>query len=185
MGVPWATVITVVCATITANANETIPVDVCLSDTLTPGRTREHTKAVVSSIFENIQVRINWYEGEGASDCFKISLIKTAPPSVHPKALATTWPTEARIVVYHDRMLRRLSRAHPSAAIVAPAYVIAHELAHAMQGIGRHSNSGILKPEWSDDDFTAMLFNELYFDKFDVVLIRQRLAARTARYARK
>ena len=37
------------------------------------------------------------------------------------------------------------------------AYIFAHEIAHALQGVGRHSKSGIMKAEWTIDDYRAML----------------------------
>ena len=59
---------------------------------------------------------------------------------------------------------------------MALAYVFAHELAHAMQGVARHSETGILKARWSNDDFTAMLFHKLDFTDFDARSIREGLS---------
>jgi len=56
---------------------------------------------------------------------------------------------------------------------VGIGYVLAHELAHVMQGVGRHSESGILKAQWSSDDFEEMIFHKLAFTNFDVELIHQ------------
>jgi hypothetical protein len=73
-----------------------------------------------------------------------------------------------------------LRLAHPAAKIVAPAFVIAHELGHAMQRIPRHSETGILKAVWTNDDFVAMLFDKLAFTDFDSDLIRKGLSSRHA-----
>ena len=60
------------------------------------------------------------------------------------------------------------------------AYVLAHELAHAMQGVARHSESGILKAHWSNADCVEMAFHTLAFTQFDVELIHRGLAFQLA-----
>jgi hypothetical protein len=49
-----------------------------------------------------------------------------------------------------------------------------------MQGVARHSESGILKAQWSSSDFEEMVFHRLAFTNFDVELIRQGLAIESA-----
>ena len=92
-------------------------------------------------------------------------------------ALASTALATGAITLYEDRVRERLRRAPGAAARVASAYVLAHELAHAMQGIARHSDGGILKAQWSNDDFAAMIFRRLKFTDHDVELIRGGLDA--------
>lgn len=175
MGIPWAAMIPLT----------TIGVDVYISDKLSSTKVLEHNKAIVSSTFARIGVQIRWREGEPGPGAFGIRVVEHAPPSASPEAMASTRLGEGTIAVFEDRVRHRLGRAHPGAAKIALAYVFAHELAHAMQGIARHSGSGILKAHWTNDDFTAMLFNKLSFTESDVDLIRQGLAARPAEPARK
>ena len=179
MRIQWATVIFL--AAISAadiNAEEKIDVDVYISDKISPTKILEHNKAIVSSIFDRVGVQIHWHEGEAGLRSFGIRLVEGAPPSASSEALASTSLGGAEITVYYDRVRQRLSRAHPGAAKVALAYVFAHELAHAMQRIARHSESGILKADWSNDDFAAMLFNTLAFTDSDTNLIRTGLCSR-------
>jgi hypothetical protein len=168
MGIPWAAIIVVV----------------NISDNVSSTKILEHNKAIVSSIFERIGVQIRWSEGEPGPGSFGIRVVEHAPPSASPEAMASTRLAGGAITVFADRVRQRLSRAHPGAAKVALAYVFAHELAHAMQGVGRHSESGILKAHWTNDDFTAMLFNRLAFTEFDLNLIRQRLSTRPAKFTK-
>ena len=81
------------------------------------------------------------------------------------------------IAVYEDR-LRRFLKAHPSLAGVGAGYVLAHELAHAMQGEAHHSESGIMKARWDFRDFREMFLQKLAFTTDDVDLIHRGLAAR-------
>ena len=74
-------------------------------------------------------------------------------------------------------MKRRFLNAHPSLSGVGAGYVLANELAHAMQGEARHSKSGIMKAHWDTRDFQEMLFQKLAFTAEDVDSIHQRLAA--------
>jgi len=60
------------------------------------------------------------------------------------------------------------------------AYIFADEIAHALQGVGRHSKSGIMKAEWTIDDYRAMLAPRLEFTADDVELIRAGLDATAA-----
>jgi hypothetical protein len=52
-----------------------------------------------------------------------------------------------------------------------------------MQGVGRHSESGILKARWSNNDFEEMIFHKLVFTNFDVELIHKGLALQLANSA--
>jgi hypothetical protein len=51
------------------------------------------------------------------------------------------------------------------------AHVLAHEIAHILQGCSRHSVSGLMKARWNADDFTAISRNELRFAPEDIELI--------------
>jgi hypothetical protein len=46
--------------------------------------------------------------------------------------------------------------------------------------VARHSESGILKAQWSNTDYEEMLFHKLAFTNFDVDLIHQGLAVASA-----
>lgn len=135
---------------------------------------------MASGIFKNIGVRLNWHKGgmRPAPNAFAIRTLEHAPESATPEALAATRlsdPSRAEITVYEDR-LQRFLEGHRTLAGVAVGYVLAHELAHVMQGVARHSESGILKAHWSDQDFTDMVFHKLVFTPSDVELIHKGVA---------
>ena len=63
------------------------------------------------------------------------------------------------------------------------AYVLAHELAHVMQGLDHHSASGIMKANWSYREYFMMLSRTLTFTAEDVDLIRAGLEAKRSNIA--
>jgi hypothetical protein len=58
---------------------------------------------------------------------------------------------------------------------------MAHEIAHVLQGIIRHSDSGILKAQWSATDCARMSFFPLMFTSYDATLINLGIEERRLR----
>jgi hypothetical protein len=82
-------------------------------------------------------------------------------------------------VVFYDRV-EPLVRGHhaPEAAVLG--YVLSHEIAHVLQGVARHSETGIMRARWSDNDFKLMGIRALIFTAEDIQLIQHHLALREA-----
>jgi hypothetical protein len=62
-------------------------------------------------------------------------------------------------------------------------HVMAHELGHMLEGISRHSDSGVMKAHWDDDDFDQMVVRPLSFSSEDSDLIQIGVARWAARSA--
>ena len=156
-------------------------------------------RPLASEIFRKIDVHLNWHTGElpAGQKAFGIRTVKRAPESAGPDAFAACRLSNSagvEITVYRDRLndlLNPFLNAHSTplgvgasiqreAEAALPAYVLAHELAHAMEGIARHSERGILKAPWSASDFNEMAFHRLTFTPYDIELIHRGLAARMA-----
>jgi hypothetical protein len=60
------------------------------------------------------------------------------------------------------------------------AHVIVHEVTHMLQGIARHSDSGIMKALWSREDYVQMEWAPLEFTDVDIQLIQAGVAKRIA-----
>jgi len=173
-------------------AAEKTRVDVYMNDRDDSAQLLGPGKVLASGIFDQIGVRLVWHNGEllaatsaGVDASQPVFAIRT---SEHPLESATsTALASARIVgssgteitVYKDRLQRFLAD-HSSVAGVAAGYVLAHELAHVMQGGARHSESGILKANWTREDCQAMVFHKLVFTPLDVELIHRGLAVQRA-----
>jgi hypothetical protein len=61
------------------------------------------------------------------------------------------------------------------------AHVIVHEVSHMLQGIARHSDSGIMKAWWSREDYEQMEHAPLEFTALDIQLIQAGVAKRIAK----
>ena len=61
------------------------------------------------------------------------------------------------------------------------SYVLAHEIAHILQGVDRHSETGIMKASWDEGDYFDMGRGRLKFTPSDIDLIHLGLDARKAR----
>jgi hypothetical protein len=81
-------------------------------------------------------------------------------------------PYRRRIVIFFDRIEKM-----PDAWTVL-GYVMAHEITHIIQGISRHSGSGLMKPHWSSRDLMEMRHKPLPFALEDLNLLYSRLAMR-------
>jgi len=63
------------------------------------------------------------------------------------------------ITVFYDR-IQSLARG-PNRQSALLAYVLVHEITHVVQGVNRHSQTGVMKAHWSTEDQTAILERRL------------------------
>jgi hypothetical protein len=59
------------------------------------------------------------------------------------------------------------------------AYVLAHEIAHVLEQVSRHSTEGIMKANWDTHDLWYIEWRSLPFAAEDVEMIHQGIAFRT------
>jgi hypothetical protein len=127
-------------------------------------------------------VRISWRgprlrAPEIQRDWLRVELVEGTAGLSRDLALAVSYP-RARcskgITVYLDG-IREIARGanHESALL---GYVLAHEIAHVVEGVCRHSETGVMKARWSDADRAAIFEGRLRFEDVDVQLMRDGLA---------
>ena len=137
-------------------------------------------QALASKIFAGIGVTINWHFGLEAcpSQAIQVSLSQDTPKFQRPGAYAYARPYEgSHIVVYYDR----IAECHPKPLVrIVLAHVLVHEITHILEGISRHSDSGIMKARWDGGDFSEMARKPLNFAPIDINLIYAGLAERAA-----
>ena len=103
--------------------------------------------------------------------------METHPPSDSPSSVLgyarLNEKTGTRVYVFYNRVLSFQGGGH----LVSPllGHVIAHEIAHVVQGVRHHSREGVLKARWEPRDFAAMAVGGLRFSPEDLKLIRQAL----------
>lgn len=98
------------------------------------------------------------------------------PDGAHPGVLAYALPYQAGvtgITVFYDRVV---TRRNPDASLLG--HVIVHEIAHVLQGIVRHSETGVMRAEWSREDRLKMEAGLLLFSPQDIDLIHSGLRKR-------
>ena len=138
-------------------------------------------ETLTSKMFAAISVRVQWHEPPvclgGASDPVYLTLETRTPEGHFPGALGMALPTEgSHAWVFYDRVLRAGLDDNYVAAVLAHA--MAHEIAHALEGINRHSETGILKAHWSGTDCARMKVFPLMFTREDAIRIHHGLEER-------
>ena len=152
-------------------------VTVCMAYTENLG-SENGAKVVSSGIFAGIGVKILWNSPRQCpAEGIRITFSNETPAHLLPGALAYAMPFEGtHIVVFYDRVKNR----HGSVSCLL-GHVIAHEVAHILQGLKRHSESGILKAQWTGAEYQQMNWKPLQFTDEDVSLIHHGLNVRVAR----
>ena len=143
-------------------------------------------EAIASRIFATAAVAIEW-RSAGSAACRNSDQARTVvldfhshtAPSEHPGALAFALPYQgSHIVVLFDRFA--WSAGGPRQVATILAHVMAHEIAHLLEGVARHSQTGVMKAQWDGHDLMRMAFKPLPFDPEDIDLIQQGLSLRAA-----
>ena len=135
---------------------------------------------IAAEVFTTIGVPLTFRLGALAkpaaesSFLIELQLDSRVPAQFHPGALAYASPfgnAGTRIHIFCDRV--RASWPDGGMGILL-GYVLAHEIAHVLQGVSRHSEEGVMKARWQQSDYQQMRTG-LSFDPTDVELIRERL----------
>ena len=138
---------------------------------------------MAAKAFRAAGVHIDWRSGHPSgvsSECepiIVVSLTQQTPANYLPGALAFAEVYEGvHITVFWDRIEGRSRLAPPSVVL---AHVLIHEITHILQGIDRHSKTGVMKAQWTIEDYRSMADKPLPFTPLDVELIQRGLAPRT------
>jgi hypothetical protein len=116
----------------------------------------------------------------GEADPVFLMLQTHTPEADFPSALGVALPLEGRHAwVFYDRVQRAAPDSRQLSALLA--HVMAHEIAHLLQGLIRHSETGILKAQWSPTDCARMADFPLMFTRVDAILIRHGVEERHSR----
>ena len=141
-------------------------------------------ETLTNRMFASIRLKLQW---DGPPVCPAAAgdpiflIIQTRTPEAHfPGALGVALPLEgSHAWVFYDRVRRSTPGDDHLPALLA--HVMAHEIAHVLQGVIRHSDSGILKAQWSATDCARMTFFPLIFTAYDATLIHLGIEERRLR----
>ena len=156
---------------------------------VSPTLLRDSQKAA-TAIFTRIRVQLAWTDecsracknltpstGASAIPDIAVEIVAHAPDSFKEESLAMALPyadSGVRVVIFYDRVAPYLRNHHAPAETIL-GYVLAHEIAHVLQGVARHSDSGVMRARWTDLDYQWMSKGALRFATEDVQLIRHHL----------
>ena len=84
--------------------------------------------------------------------------------------LGYAMPYRRHIIIFFDRIE---TMQDPWTVL---GHVMVHEITHIIQGVARHSDTGLMKPHWSNDDLRAMRYKPLPFTQEDLILLYSALA---------
>jgi hypothetical protein len=141
-------------------------------------------RGIATRMFEGIGVTIHWRVGFTGCPvhAIRVSIRDHTPATLLPGALAYALPLEGvHIRVLYDRVVFVAPQNQLLTRVMA--HVLAHEITHILEGVPRHSQTGVMKPHWDAADYGRMLHKPLPFAPEDIALIDAGLAAR-ARAAR-
>jgi hypothetical protein len=139
-------------------------------------------EGIAIHMFAGAGVALDWREWNHCPEGgIRITMSLAAKPSDHPHAYAYALPYEGtHIVVFWDRIDNGSSRR------ILPyllAHVLVHEVTHILQGMPRHSETGVMKAVFRPLEIDQMDFKPLPFTEEDVELIHVGLKNREARMA--
>jgi hypothetical protein len=126
-------------------------------------------------------VHVAWIHGSAcqSSAAIQVHLTVQTPDNLLPGALAFCQPAARDdIRVLYDRVQSTVSSAHEPHLL---AYVLAHEIAHILEGTGRHSATGIMKAQWTPGDYSDIASGKLTFASEDVELVHEGMMVRQGR----
>ena len=129
-------------------------------------------RPLASAMFASIGVRIAWHEldscpAEVGAIQVRLSRDSTRVRDSGAEALAFARPYAGTVVVFLDRVEELNRNGGPSVL----AHVLVHEITHVLEGIDRHSATGIMKARWNYNDYLEMRRKPLLFAQEDVNLI--------------
>ena len=152
------------------------------TNNLAPPPVVAQAKGVSSRMFASAGVAIEWRSGEPPSRA-AVPLSRTivmefkvnTPPDRYVGAVAYALVYEGiHIAVLWDR-IQSLSPDNSIPHSIILAHVLTHEITHVIQGIKRHSATGVMKARWEAIDYFNMTRSPLAFASEDIDLIHSGL----------
>jgi hypothetical protein len=138
-------------------------------------------ETIAGRMFAQAGVELKWRPSWSScpADAIRIAFTINTPVNYFPEALAFSQPYEGvHIRIFLDRVQQTIERGKVPCLL---AHVMAHEIAHMLQGVSRHSLTGVMKARWDQDDYSQMAWRPLEFTKGDILLMQLGMQARALR----
>jgi hypothetical protein len=143
-------------------------------------------RAIATKIYSEIGIRVIWRSAAARPrGCSKapqhrniVVVFATASPQKTTDmavAYANPFATDGPCVTVLIDRVRDLVRRNPQSTGYLLGHVLAHEMGHVLQGIARHSETGVMKPRWSTGEIMDMRTSPLHLFPPDAELILMNL----------
>jgi hypothetical protein len=132
-------------------------------------------QGLATRIFADIGIPLDWRAcppANESSQTIVVQLVSRTPQGFMSGALGYAMPYRRRIVIFFDRIEMMQD------AWTVLGHVMVHEITHIIQGVSRHSDTGLMKPHWSSRDLSGMRYKPLPFTREDLILLYSGLAMR-------
>ena len=154
-----------------------------VNDANVPSPLLSRARTLAAERFASVGVRIDWRAGQRAESqlvrerAIAVRLTLDTPDEFKTSVGAFATPSEGvHITVLYEHLA--WSMAKPGLAPALLAHVLVHEITHILEGVARHSATGIMKAKWTSGDYYEMQTKMLPFASEDVELIHRGLAQR-------
>jgi hypothetical protein len=156
------------------------------NDANVPSPVLSRARTLAAEMFADVGVRIEWRVGQRTESqllregAIAVRVTLDTPDEFKTSVGAFATPSEGvHITVLYQHLAWSLAK--PSLAPALLAHVLVHEITHILEGIARHSATGIMKANWTTGDYYDMQTKTLAFATEDVELIHRGLAERRSR----
>ena len=140
-------------------------------------------RTLAAEMFAGVGVQIDWRAGQRAESqllregAIAVRLTLDTPDEFKSTVGAFATPSEGvHITVLYQHLAWSLAK--PGLAPALLAHVLVHEITHILEGIARHSETGIMKANWTSGDYYDMQTKTLAFASEDIELIHRGLTQR-------
>jgi hypothetical protein len=139
----------------------------------------ERAKSVAGRTFSEAGFDVAWSTRAGCQEAssIHIEIDGEAPAGLRPGAMAYALPyghSAVSIHIFYDRVVAN----YPAMTALLLGEVMAHEVTHVLQGVIRHSESGLMKACWGPKEYYAMRAGPLPLAGEDLELARIGIAKR-------
>jgi hypothetical protein len=142
----------------------------------------QRARLVVTETYAEIGVRVVWRSAASTpSACLQeprrrrivVALRASTPPGMPTEtaAFAKPYATKGPCVTLLMDQIEPAVRLNPLSSGFLLGYVLAHEIGHVVQGVARHSETGVMKNRWSLLEVVNMKYDRLHFTALDATLI--------------
>jgi hypothetical protein len=137
---------------------------------------------IAGQVFENIGLHIQWRHGRPSSDQLEkqqavVITIRSACPD--PAVAGFALQYQGAVAICYTNM--KWAECNRDFAARYFGSVLAHEIAHVLARSDLHSQTGLMKAQWTREDYDLMMCGLMRLEGIDVELIRRGLADRAQR----